>query len=209
MIKQKPCKGQNKALGFESCGKLTNVERLKYGLCSSCYPNFLLTDERGKIIMQKAMSFVKQKVIKEKKSIESEKTKKMRENVKTLSQYEAEAKRSFQKWVRLRDAGKNCISCDKPTNDPAGGHFYPAGIYSGLMFNPDNCHLQCNTACNKNLSGNLLEYRKGLIKRYGSYFVENLDKLSNELRNYKYTKQELIDIKKKYDLLIKFIKNEQ
>ena len=53
------------------------------------------------------------------------------------------------------------------------------------------------------MSGNLLQYRKGLINRYGIDFVENLDKLSNELRNYKYTKQELIDIKKKYDNKIK------
>lgn len=208
MIKQKPCKGQNKALGFQSCGKLTNVERLKYGLCSSCYPNFLLTDERGKIIMQKAMSFGKQKVIKEKKSIESEKTKKMRENVKTLSQYEAEAKRSFQKWIRLRDAGKNCISCDKPNDLMDGGHFKKAEIYSGVIFHEMNAHSQCRK-CNRYLNGNELNYRLGLIKRYGEEYANFIEDLANSTRIKKYTKQELIDIKKKYDLLIKFIKNEQ
>ncbi len=197
------CKGQNKAFGFDACGKNINVSYLKYGLCPSCYPSFLLTDERGKVIMQKAMiqgkGIVKKDTLKKDKATRD----KMTLNVKTLSQYEAEAKKSFQLWIRKRDADKNCISCDKKTNDPAGGHFYSAGTYSGLMFNPLNCHLQCNTACNKYLSGNLLEYRKGLIKRYGNEFVENLDNLSVELRNYKYTKQELIDIKKKYDLKIK------
>lgn len=127
---------------------------------------------------------------------------------KKLSEYEAEAKKSFQKWIRLRDYGKPCISCGKIPKDPAGGHFYNAGIYSGMIFNEDNCHLQCNAHCNKFLSGNLLEYRKGLINRYGEDFVKNLDELSNQKRNYKYTKQELIDKKQEYDLKIKqYFKN--
>lgn len=131
----------------------------------------------------------------------------LKDKLKTLSQYEAEAKKSFQKYIRMRDASLPCISCNNSkTNDWAGGHFYSAGMYSGLMFDERNCHKQCNTYCNKHLSGNLLEYRKGLIKRYGNDFVEALDKVSNEKRNYKYTKEELIAKKLKYDILIKEFK---
>lgn len=194
--KKKICKkGINKAFGFIGCGN--SSFNLKYGLCPSCLFDFYSKDERGKILFKKAKDILKAKNWKEEKA-------KMKESVKTLSDYEAEAKRSFQKWVRLRDENKPCISCGNPSQeDRAGGHFYSAGMYSGLMFNPDNCHSQCNTYCNKYLSGNLLQYRKGLINRFGIDFVENLDKLSNELRNYKYTQQELIDIKKKYDNKIK------
>lgn len=198
-IKEKPIckKGIGKAHGFPGCGSQTYKKT--YGLCDSCLYDWMCQTEPGKIEYQKRYNSLKSKKVKE----ERQQTKIQKEKLKTLSQLEDEAKKSFQKWVRMRDQGKNCISCDKPTKDPAGGHFYSAGIYSGLMFNPDNCHLQCNVYCNKHLSGNLLEYRKGLINRYGISFVENLDNLSIQLRNYKYTRDELIDIKKKYDLLIK------
>jgi hypothetical protein len=128
----------------------------------------------------------------------------LKNNIKTLSQYESDAKKVFQKYIRLRDAKLPCISCGKlNATDWAGGHFYSAGMYSGLMFDERNCHKQCNSHCNKFLSGNLLEYRKGLIERYGADFVNELDRISNEKRNYKYTKEELIAKKLQYDIKIK------
>lgn len=128
----------------------------------------------------------------------------LKNNIKTLSQYESDAKKVFQKYIRMRDAKLPCISCGKlNATDWAGGHFYSAGMYSGLMFDERNCHKQCNSHCNKFLSGNLLEYRKGLIQRYGKDFVDELDQISNEKRNYKYTKEELIAKKLQYEIKIK------
>ena len=129
------------------------------------------------------------------------------EKLKTLSQYEADAKKSFQHWVRLRDKDQPCISCGntKP-KDWCGSHYFAAGTYSGLMFDPRNCHGACNTYCNKFLSGNLIEYRKGLIKRHGNEFVEQLESEADSKRSYKYTKAELIAKKLQYDLLIKEFK---
>jgi hypothetical protein len=128
----------------------------------------------------------------------------IKDKLKTLSQYEAEAKKVFQKYIRMRDVKLPCISCGKlNATDWAGGHFYSAGMYSGLMFDERNCHKQCNSHCNKFLSGNLLEYRKGLIERYGQDFVNELDQISNEKRNYKYTKEELIAKKLQYEIKIK------
>jgi hypothetical protein len=130
----------------------------------------------------------------------------LKDKLKTLSQYEAEAKKSFQKFVRLRDSGLECISCgNKSPKDWCGSHYYSAGMYSGLMFDERNCHGACNTYCNKMLSGNLLEYRKGLIKRYGIEFVDKLENESDSKRNYKYTKAELIAKKIKFDILVKEI----
>jgi len=146
------------------------------------------------------------KKIKEQKEWRAEK-KIIKDKIKTLSEYEKDAKKSFQHWIRLRDKNLPCISCNNSkTNDWAGGHYYSAGMYSGFMFDERNCHKQCNTHCNKHLSGNLLEYRKGLIKRYGNEFVEQLESESDSKRNYKFTKEELIAKKLKYDILIKEIK---
>jgi hypothetical protein len=65
---------------------------------------------------------------------------------------------------------------------------------------------QCRK-CNRFLNGNEIQYRFGLIARYGIEFVENLESISNENRVRKYTKDELIQIKKTYDLKIKQLTN--
>jgi hypothetical protein len=44
-----------------------------------------------------------------------------------------------------------------------------AEIYSGVIFNPANCHKQCRKC--KPL-GNELMYRQGLIQRYGLEYIE-------------------------------------
>ena len=138
------------------------------------------------------------------KKIQREERKKLKESTKKLSQYEAEAKREFQKYIRLRDENKPCISCGTYTCDEwAGGHYYPAGHYSGLIFDERNCHKQCNQYCNKHLNGNIHEYRKGLIKRFGIDFVQQLDNDANLQRKRKYDKFELIEIKEKYKEKIK------
>lgn len=130
----------------------------------------------------------------------------MKIGLKKLSEYEAEARKEFQLYIRLRDKNQPCISCG--TNTPKqwhGGHYLKAELFSGLIFNEDNCHKQCSR-CNDLFSGNELEYRDGLIKRYGLKFVKNLEALKQGSRQYKYTKQELIEIKEKYKKLAKELK---
>jgi hypothetical protein len=129
--------------------------------------------------------------------------KQYKSNVQSLSDLESIAKKVFQTWVRRRDELLPCISCGR-TESPQfdGGHFYSAEQYSGLIFNEINVNKQC-CYCNRDLYGNPLEYRKGLIERYGELAVEGLDELSNEKRQYKFTKDELKEITTKYRLKIK------
>jgi len=123
-----------------------------------------------------------------------------------LGQYEAEAKVSFQKYIRMRDKGLACISCGIfETNLWDGGHYKKAEIYSGVIFDTHNCHKQCRK-CNRFLNGNELNYRQGLIKRYGLDYADKIEQKANETRNYKYTKAELIAKKLKYDILVREIK---
>lgn len=142
--------------------------------------------------------------LKEKKI--NEKVKSFKENLKKLSEYEAEARKEFQAFIRLRDKNENCISCNCSTAVQwDGGHYLKAELFSGLIFNEDNCFKQCSR-CNDIFSGNELEYRDGLIKRKGLQFVLNLESIKNSSRVYKYTKEELIEIKEKYKKKIKNFK---
>jgi hypothetical protein len=194
-IKEKPCKGINKARMVKGCGKMTLYRT--FGLCSSCLSDFLFNSDAGKVVFNKINLKVKSDKAKAFKSD-------LRAKLKTIGEYKEDAKKSFQKWIRLRDSELPCISCNNAnTNDWAGGHYFSAGKYSGLIFDERNCHKQCNTYCNKNLSGNLLEYRKGLVKRFGIDFVEQLESESDSKRNYKFTKEELIAKKLQYDIKIK------
>jgi hypothetical protein len=53
------------------------------------------------------------------------------------------------------------------------------------------------------MNGNELNFRKGLIKRYGIDYVTNLDNICDINRVKKYTKEELIAKKLQYDIKIK------
>ena len=134
-----------------------------------------------------------------------EEKKVLRDKLKTLGEYEKEAKVFFQHWIRLRDNSKgyDCVSCGAkitiPTSD--GSHYYNANQFSGLIFNEMNCHASCQK-CNRFEGGRLLDYREGLITRYGADYLNDLESMKETHRNYKYTKQELIDIKVKYQKLI-------
>lgn len=161
--------------------------------------NWLLNTEAGQKEMDKAKLKAKKKVEKE----EREKDNEIREKLKTLGQYEAEAKKEFQKWIRKRDENLPCISCGTLTSDLwDGGHYKKAEIYSGVIFDESNVSRQCRK-CNRFLGGNELNYREGLIARYGEQYVLDLEKKANETRNHKYTKEELKQIREKYRLLNK------
>ncbi len=137
------------------------------------------------------------------KKVSEDGFKELKEKVKTLSQYEAEAKQVFQKWVRMRDKNQPCISCGVTASSVwDGGHFKKAEIYSGVIFNELNTNIQCGK-CNRYLGGNELNYRLGLIAKIGLEAVEQLEQLANETRKYKYSKNELIEIKKTYQTKIK------
>lgn len=150
-----------------------------------------------------SIGYAKEKqALKEKKELDG-KISKMKLSLKTLSDYEREARKEFQKYIRLRDKNLPCISCNTPiAKQWDGGHYLKAELFTGLIFNEKNCHKQCSR-CNDLFSGNELEYREGLIKRYGIDFVNELEAIKDSSRVYKFTKEELVKIKQEYRLKIK------
>ena len=138
-------------------------------------------------------NITKQKEWKERKKV-------LKDGLKRKQDYEKDLEVVFNKFIRLRDKDEPCISCDAPagTYKLTAGHFYPAGSYKNLRFNEDNVNSQCWWNCNKNKSGNLLEYRPRLIKKIGIERVEELERLKNIPAHY--TIPELKEMIKQYKL---------
>lgn len=94
-------------------------------------------------------------------------TRERREDRKTISELKAEAQAAFNRYIRVRDKGRGCISCGR-TN--AGqfhaGHYRTRAAAPHLAYNSYNCHLQC-AQCNHHMSGNIVEYRLNLARRIG------------------------------------------
>jgi hypothetical protein len=105
----------------------------------------------------------------------------------------------FNKFIRLRDLDKGCISCIAPVTQ--AGHYHSAGHHSALRFNEMNTNGQC-TRCNCFLHGNLLHYRNGLIKRYGEQKVLMLDSAARRTAK-KWSRAELHAIIQTYTAEIK------
>jgi len=110
--------------------------------------------------------------------------KEFKEKHKTRSEWAKEAQAAVNSYIRARDAGKPCISCDKPDNGQHqrhASHYRSVGACSSLRFNTFNIHASCAT-CNSVLSGNLLEYRIRLIKKLGVDRVEWLESQNGIVR---------------------------
>jgi hypothetical protein len=130
--------------------------------------------------------------------------KKMKEDIMTVQDYMKVAQQTFNKYIRLRDQGKNCISCGKIPKKENAGHFYSAGTHTAVRFDERNVHLQCEH-CNSYLSGNLLMYRDNLLIKLG---YEEFERLTVEaMLTRKYTREELKEIINTYKLKIKSFKS--
>lgn len=134
--------------------------------------------------------------------IKKAKHKQAKEDLLTLADYLKLAQQIFNKYINIRDKGKNCISCFKPiTGRVNASHYYNANNHYALRFDEDNVHSSCIT-CNQHLHGNLIQYRKGLQERIGDARISRLDELSNQTR--KFTKEELKELITEYKEKIKY-----
>jgi hypothetical protein len=127
----------------------------------------------------------------------------MKTDLKTTQDWLKEAQSIFNKYIRLRDEGLLCVSCNTIPKKRNCGHFYSQGGHSNVRFDEDNCHLQCEH-CNTYLSGNLLNYQIGIEKRIGAEkLIELQGKAHLEKR---WSVEELKEIIKKYKDLVRDMK---
>lgn len=130
--------------------------------------------------------------------IDTEKAKKWKKekekkkaDLMTVQDYIKIAQQVVNKYIRLRDKGNVCISCQKKPLKENAGHFFNANNHWSVRFDERNIHLQCEH-CNTYLSGNLIEYRDHLINKIGITDFEDLSKTAKQTR--KFTKKELKEI---------------
>jgi hypothetical protein len=103
-------------------------------------------------------------------------TRERRQALKTRSDWLKEAQAAFNAFIRERDRDQPCISCGRfHTGSYDAGHYRSVGAQPALRFHEDNCHKQC-VPCNQHKSGNVVEYRLGLIARIGAERVAFLEK---------------------------------
>jgi hypothetical protein len=134
--------------------------------------------------------------------VERREIKVRKEKLKSRADHLREAQAAVNEYVRLRDAQLPCISCDSMPNDNDlmtgsrwdAGHYRSVGACPELRFEPLNIHRQC-VKCNRNLSGNAVEYRIRLVLRIGADRVAWLEG-PHEPR--KYTVEEIKAIKAEY-----------
>ncbi|ERH60768.1 recombination protein NinG [Pseudomonas simiae] len=158
--------------------------------------------EKGRAIAGKALAELGRREIKVRK-----------ETLKTRADHLREAQAAVNEYVRLRDAHLPCISCDSTPNDNDlmtgsrwdAGHYRSVGACPELRFEPLNIHRQC-VKCNRNLSGNAVEYRIRLVLRIGAEKVAWLEGLHPPC---KYTVEEIKAIKAEYRAKTKELKKEQ
>ena len=128
---------------------------------------------------------------------------------KTHNDLMKEAQSAVNKYIRMRDENKECISCGTPLiSEKLGGgfdagHYRSRGAAPHLRFYTLNIFGQCKR-CNRYLGGNYHEYRIGLIERLG---IEKVEAIEADQRPRHYSDEDLRRIKrifnKKVNLLAK------
>ena len=134
--------------------------------------------------------------------VERREIKVRKEKLKSRADHLREAQAAVNEFIRLRDGHLPCISCDSLPSDHDlmtgsrwdAGHYRSVGACPELRFEPLNIHRQC-VKCNRNLSGNAVEYRIRLVLRIGA---EKVDWLEGPHPARKYTVEEIKAIKSDY-----------
>jgi len=98
----------------------------------------------------------------------------MKANIETLSDYQKLLQPEVNHIARLIDYGQPCISCNKTTGKPQGGHYHSQGGNAMIRFNLHNIFLQ-NYRCNVKKSANITGFNKGLIEVYGKEYHEYVE----------------------------------
>jgi hypothetical protein len=117
------------------------------------------------------------------------------DRIKTKAERMREAQAAFNRFIRLRDSGQPCISCGRFHGGQLhAGHYRTTKAAPELRFDERNVNLQC-APCNNHLSGNIVEYRRGLLAKYGQAVVDEIEG-PHDLK--RYTIEDLIEIKRAY-----------
>jgi hypothetical protein len=117
---------------------------------------------------------------------------------KSLAKVKADLQKIVNKYIRLRDAGKPCVSCGQ-FKELQAGHYYAVSGYDGLRFNEDNIHGECS-GCNCFNESHLIPYTLNIANRITEHGLEELHHQAAEYKRegYRWTRMELDELKEYY-----------
>lgn len=174
--------------------------------CKECNSKFIPKYFNQKFCVEndeclKALSeYAREKEVQKEKKDWSQRKTALKKDLLTVQDYIKMAQQVFNQWIRLRDAGNNCISCQNPAKKENAGHYFNANNHWNVRFDENNVHLQCEY-CNTHLSGNLIKYGVELEKLIGPEEFIILREKAYETK--KFTRDELKEIIEKYKNRIK------
>lgn len=165
--------------------------------CKVCPAEFIPTNS-----LQKACSVVCAMAIGREAAakVERKLLRDRRATLRTRSDWMKLAQIAYNAYIRERDKDLPCISCGDFTPMTRGGD-YDCGHYRSVGANPElrfeelNAHKQCKR-CNSHLSGNVVNYRIGLLLRIGE---ERVKWLEGPHAAKKYTIEDLKAIRAEYN----------
>lgn len=149
---------------------------------------------------------------KNKRKIEWKKPLKKHNKPKTLAKYKQELFTLIQKYVRLRDSGRDwmgkCISCDRRVHYTEGDWWhYVSRKCMATAFDEMNINLQCKY-CNGTLKGNPIEYRQAIINKWWGKEALRLENLKNTVKKRHISEiQEKIEHYKEQNIILEANKN--
>lgn len=146
--------------------------------CSVCGKSFARRNSLHRVCSPRcAISTVK-----DQRKAEREQFKRRQEAAKPRQQLLKEAQAAFNRYVRLRDAGKPCICCGaemnwsstRPGGEIDAGHYMGTGASPELRFDEANVHAQ-RKSCNRPGGARRDVFRAGMVARVGAEEVWRLE----------------------------------
>ncbi|TRZ80521.1 recombinase [bacterium] len=128
----------------------------------------------------------------------------MAKKIKSLPVLKKSLQETFNHYVRLRDKGKPCISCNQHKPYLQAGHYWSVKMCDVLRFNEDNCHGEC-PGCNGFDACHLIYYTENLKLRIGKDKYNELKQLAEDYKKvgYRWSRSEVIELTKYYKQKIK------
>ena len=181
---------------------MMEIKPLKDRTCKICKGKFTPLRPFQPTCLSHAGEYLRDQRAKKLKVKQREQRKVMKANIKTYSDWQKELQVLVNRYVNLRDRGKNCVSCDTPDIGLKrdASHFWSQGGNPSVRFDLDNIFSSC-VYCNRDKHGNLLEYRPRLIKRIVRKRFDALEQRKNT--PLKLSIPEIIDLKQLYKDKIK------
>lgn len=192
------------------CGEYEYQEKgVKHPAGFFCTQDHAISFAQDKASKARAKLISKSKQVQVKKDRSQKSKDKARlQELKPISKLTSEAQAAVNKYIRLRDSQKPCVSCGSSPIDSDlitgsrfdAGHYRSRGSASHLKFNLLNIHKQC-VKCNRFDSGNSVGYRTELINRIG---IDRVEALENNNNPRKFTAEYLNRVKRIFNKRARF-----